>query len=133
MGCLPTAPGVEESQACGVCVCEGVKALFTPSTSALPHLQPAELHFRLSPSGALSDTPDAPQYTVLVMGLALWTQLPSQALLGLWPEYPPSFMSLFLISATPSEEGKVAGRILPLRRERESTEKFSSSALSHSH
>lgn len=35
------------------------------------------------------------------------------------PEYPPSFMSLFLISATPSEEGKVAGRILPLRRERE--------------
>lgn len=62
--------------------CGGVKALFTPSTSALPHPQPAELHFRLSPSGALSDTPDTPQYTVLVMGLALWTQLPSQALLG---------------------------------------------------
>lgn len=95
--------------------CMWVKAPFTPPISVPPHPQPAELHFRPGPSGALSDTPDIAQHTVLVMRLSLWTQLPTQGLPGLWSRHERT--CLFLRSATPSEEGTVAGRILPLRRE----------------
>lgn len=78
MGYLPAAPGAEESQGY-----VGQSPIHTP-ISVPPHPQPVELHFRPSPAGALSDTPDTAQHTVLVMRLSLWTQLPSQGLPGLW-------------------------------------------------